>query len=78
MNKNLHKVIFNRNTGLMIAVCETAYNSGKSRKDRVFQVALFVISSDTIYAGKTYIQTGSTVSSINGETIISGSKVDIK
>ncbi|MBR6027245.1 MAG: hypothetical protein IK065_06600 [Neisseriaceae bacterium] len=30
MNKNLHKLIFNRNLGLMIAVCEITHNSGKS------------------------------------------------
>ena len=44
MNKNLHKVIFNKSTGLMIAVCETAHNNGKSSKDKRFQVALFSLS----------------------------------
>lgn len=46
MNKNLHKVIFNRNLGLMIAVSETAHNSGKSSKDKIFQVALLCISGN--------------------------------
>ncbi|MBQ9258941.1 MAG: hypothetical protein IJ187_03710 [Neisseriaceae bacterium] len=30
MNNRLHKVIFNRNTGLMAVVAESSHNNGKS------------------------------------------------
>ncbi|MBQ9259401.1 MAG: ESPR domain-containing protein, partial [Neisseriaceae bacterium] len=44
MNRFFHKVIFNRNTGLMVVVAENACNNGKSNKDKRFQVALFSLS----------------------------------
>ena len=44
MNKQLHKVIFNKSIGLMAVVAETAHNNGKSSKDKRFHVALFNLS----------------------------------
>ena len=43
MNKLLYKVIFNSNIGLMIVVCETAHNNGKSSNDRICKIIVFAI-----------------------------------
>ncbi|MBQ9724120.1 MAG: VENN motif pre-toxin domain-containing protein, partial [Neisseriaceae bacterium] len=47
MNKNLHKVIFNKTTGLMIVVCETAHSCGKSRKIVIFNLSGSLSYSET-------------------------------
>ena len=50
MRQNLHKTMFNRNLGLMIEVCETAHNNGKSSKDKVCKIALFTLSDSLSYS----------------------------
>ncbi|MBQ9725435.1 MAG: hypothetical protein IJV56_08895 [Neisseriaceae bacterium] len=47
MYKNFYKIIFNRNLGLLITVCETAHNNGKLSKDKICKIFIFNVSGNT-------------------------------
>ncbi|MBO7380636.1 MAG: hemagglutinin repeat-containing protein, partial [Neisseriaceae bacterium] len=78
MNRLLYKVIFNKNTGLMVAVSETAHNDGKASGTDDAVAKTLSGSLNTARVGNTVIASeqskrGNLLITKNAQNIISGS-----